>query len=381
MNHPTDSRLATFATALLEVPAHLVAATARTVLRREFGVGDAELYLADYRETTLVPAITPDATPLPVAGTAAGRAFTTRTAVTDGDTVYLPVLVRYNRLGVLGVSGADPGSHDLFATAAALLGHELVVADTATDRFRRVRRRQRLTLAAEMQWDLLPGRRIGDGRFELAGHLEPAYAVHGDNFDWSLDSDELTLTVTNGSGTGVGAAMLTGLTVHAMRNARRAGLALADQLALAGQAVWAEYGGKQHVATLALRLHLPSGRLAVADAGSPALYRLRGGDAERIELDAQLPLGMFDGVEYDLGQLALRQGDRLLVLSDGVLNAATTAGRYVDTELDRVLAEVARLSPADAVHLVLSRLVAFHASAELADDAVAVLLEWRGGQR
>ena len=48
-------------------------------------------------------------------------------------------------------------------------------------------RTQRLTLAAEMQWELLPGRSRIRPSFSLAGQLEPAYAVRGDSFDWADD--------------------------------------------------------------------------------------------------------------------------------------------------------------------------------------------------
>ena len=59
----------------------------------------------------------------------------------------------------------------------------LRAADTVTDRYRQVGRRSRLTMAAELQWELLPGRSLGDERFQVAGQLEPAYAVFGDHFD------------------------------------------------------------------------------------------------------------------------------------------------------------------------------------------------------
>ncbi len=52
----------------------------------------------------------------------------------------------------------------------------LRAADRDTDRYSAARRRARLTMAAELQWDLLPGRSLGDDRFLVAGQLEPAYA-------------------------------------------------------------------------------------------------------------------------------------------------------------------------------------------------------------
>ncbi len=134
--------------------------------------------------------------------------------------------VRGERLGILTVRLPQPLSTpgvalDL-AHAADLLGHEILVAERDTDLYQRARRTSRLTLAAEMQWQLLPARACTAAEFAIGAQLEPAYAIHGDNFDWAADADELTVAVTNGMGEGIQASLLTNLAVNALRNARRA---------------------------------------------------------------------------------------------------------------------------------------------------------------
>lgn len=112
--------------------------------------------------------------------------------------------VRGDRLGVLTAElppGIDLGP--LFPGLAQIceaLGHEILVAERDTDLYVLARRAVRLTLAAEMQWQLLPGRSCARPEFALAAHLEPAYAIFGDNYDWSVSEGRLTLTVTNGMG-------------------------------------------------------------------------------------------------------------------------------------------------------------------------------------
>ncbi|MEE3921906.1 hypothetical protein V2I01_37370 [Micromonospora sp. BRA006-A] len=98
-------------------------------------------------------------------------------------------------------------------------------------------------MAAEMQWDLLPGRSVRIGDALLAGQLEPAYTVGGDHFDWSVDGDRLTLTVLNGTGSGLAASMLTAMTVNAMRNARRSGGSLVEQAELASDTIYYQHRG------------------------------------------------------------------------------------------------------------------------------------------
>ena len=64
------------------------------------------------------------------------------------------------RTGVLAVRlpvGSTASQKDLEAVAASL-ARALRLADNVTDIYREARRRKRLTIAAELQWELLPGR-------------------------------------------------------------------------------------------------------------------------------------------------------------------------------------------------------------------------------
>jgi len=264
--------------------------------------------------------------------------------------------------------GADEQQLDALRTVADEVALALAVADRSTDRYRLARRRQRLTMAAEMQWDLLPGRALGGHNFLLAGQLEPAYSVSGDHFDWSLDGNRLTVTILNGDGSGIDATMLTVLAVTAMRNARRSGGNLVEQAEIASDTVYGLHGGEHSVATLLLELDLSTGHVTAIDAGSPQAFRMRGGQTTPVKLDHQLPLGMFAD-----------PGERLFVVSDGV-HAAAPRGR--DAFGDRALLSAlrgTRLQPAtEAVGSVMRGLHEFHADADLADDAVIVCLDWQG---
>ncbi|MFB9909169.1 PP2C family protein-serine/threonine phosphatase [Allokutzneria oryzae] len=368
---------------MVRAPAHSLGNVLGDILHTHYGVAEAEVYLADYRMSALEPILDRDGEGLPVTSSAAGTAFSQQRPVLDGEFHYLPISVRGDRLGVLRLrwrpgTAPDEATAAELAELAELSGQALIAAEVVTDRFRRARRTERLTLAAEMQWDLLPGRCLESAEFSLAGQLEPAYAVRGDNFDWSADDEHLTIAVTNGMGESVDAALLTSLAIHALRNARRAGVDLADQAALADQAIWAQYGGKQHVSTLLLRIELASGRLAVIDAGSPQIWRIRGEEVADVRLEPQLPLGMFDSTDYLEQHFDLLPGDRLVIVSDGVHEAAVGERRFGEEQLALTLAATRAVSPPEAVRAIMADLHEFGGEADLDDDAVAVCLDWRG---
>ncbi|MEU8502197.1 PP2C family protein-serine/threonine phosphatase [Streptomyces lavendulae] len=361
----------------------------RGVLARDHGAAGAELLMADYASARLQPVTVRPFTAGSVSAynSAEARAFGSQEPHVvpgeDGATVHLPVTVRGDRLGVLSVrfpSGVAVGA--LLAPlrdVADALAHEILVADRDTDFFLQARRARRLTLAAEMQWQLLPGRSCSRPEYDLGAQLEPAYAVFGDSFDWSASADHLTLTVNNGMGEGIDAALLTNLAVSALRNARRADLGLADQAALADQALYGQYQGRRHLAMLLLRFDLDTGEAEVIDAGSPRVWRLRGGVVEPIGLEAQLPLGMFEDTVYTCQSLRVLPGDRLFFLSDGVYDVLSPAGEpYGLHALTRAVMSTRLLPPSQVPRALLQELPGYRGGVDAADDAMVVCLDWHG---
>ncbi|MFI5491623.1 PP2C family protein-serine/threonine phosphatase [Actinoplanes sp. NPDC051859] len=351
-------------------------------LRRQYSAGRVEVLLGDLNLTALKPVLDLDG---PTGGVLAQRCFGSQRPVIDiaADTnrAYLPLSAWGERLGVLVVETPLPAGTSLteeLSGVADELAVALRAADVATDRYRRAQRRERLTMAAELQWELLPGRSLGDDRFLVAGQLQPAYAVFGDHYDWSLAGDRLTVTVLNGHGDGLEAALLTTVAVNAMRNARRAGANIVEQAELASDAVYARFGGAGHAATLLLQIDLVGGRVEAVDAGSPRAVIARDREIQPVTLEQQLPLGMFGETRYEIQRFTLEPADRLLVVSDGV-HAATPAGRspYGESALLTALRRT-RLQPAtEAVGTVMRNLREYHGGVEPEDDAVTVCLDWR----
>jgi hypothetical protein len=128
---------------------------------RALGAGETVLYLADYQQATLLPltgAGVPGRQELPIEGTLAGRAFRRVQAVdstADGrHHLWVPLLDGVERLGVAElVFPGQPSADDRRQVGAlvTLAAELLVVKDSYSDLFARLRRRKTLTLAAEIQ--------------------------------------------------------------------------------------------------------------------------------------------------------------------------------------------------------------------------------------
>jgi serine phosphatase RsbU (regulator of sigma subunit) len=364
----------------------------RDVLADMLRARDVDLLIVDYGLNVLGSVAggsrtVPGEVSLAVDGTVAGRAFVTQRLTTgsvdaDGVTVYVPVTVRADRRGVLRLRLPEVPSEEMrddLLRMGTALGYGLAAVERDTDLVEEAARPQRLTLAAEMQWQLLPGRGCAGPQFTVAGQLEPAYAVRGDNFDWSCTPDYLLLSVTEGMGEGATASMLTHLAVTALRNARRAGVELADQMSLADQAVYAHHRGRLYLETLLLQIGLADGHGWAVGASTPLLLRHRDDLVERVEVEPQLPLGMFEGTHYAAQRFNLRPDDRLFLLTDGVHAAHFPEQEpFGATKLTEIIRATRGRRPEDAVRELLRELRIHHDGNQLDDDAVVVCLDWHG---
>jgi serine phosphatase RsbU (regulator of sigma subunit) len=358
------------------------------------GVETCDLLLADYSETILEPVPgadgVADCARLDIDTSAGGRAYRHQRAVQITEAVrgheradttvhYLPVSMRTERLGVLVVAENGGTAEDFLLVldnVAQVLAYVLTGARRYTDRFESLRRRRDLGLAAEIQWELLPVLAYQLPRFSIAGALEPAYDIGGDTFDYAVSAQQLTVSITDAVGHGLRAAMMSSLAVSAMRNARRSGHAILDQALTANRHLHEQFPHSEFVTGLLLQLEVATGNGSIINAGHPPPLLLRDGTVSTVDVQPNFPLGLTPDTAYRLQPLALRPGDRLLLLTDGIDEAHDVGGPAFG--LDRVadlLRSHADLPPVEFVRL-LTRAVTDHRTGPLADDATAVCLDW-----
>jgi serine phosphatase RsbU (regulator of sigma subunit) len=318
-----------------------------------------------------------------MSGSPHGRALREQTIevrTDDGDVlVYAPVSSRGEAVGVLELRlGYQPDEHVIATVGAAAhaLAYVVIANRRFTDLFEWGQRSVPLSLEAEIQHRLLPGSYTCEGgQFTLAGWLEPAGDVGGDTFDFSVERDTLHISLTDAMGHTVDAALLATVLVGALRNARRAGVSLTEQ-AESAQAALSSYtdsaGG--FVTGQLVRVDLASRTARLVNAGHPPPIRIRGGVAEQVTLHADPPFGFPPIGRYEIQELTLEEGDRLVFLTDGLLerNASTV-------DVPSVLLAGRHLHPREAVQDVTHAIVEA-CGGKLSDDATVLCFDWHGGE-
>jgi serine phosphatase RsbU (regulator of sigma subunit) len=372
-----------------QMPPHMIAPLVAQEIAK-IGGRDVEVLLQDYDQMTLVPLPGERllvGAPQPIDGSFAGRAFQTDLTVEqpqgDGARLFVPLLDGTDRVGVLvfTLDAVDDDDRRLTRRLAGLVADMLVTKSMYTDRFFQARRRQPMSLSAEMQWQLLPPLMMTTPQVSVAGALEPAYDVAGDSFDYALNDDTLHLAMIDAMGHGLKAAVMATLAVGAYRHARRfeAGL---DGLYAAMDAAIAGQFASDHFATAQMaRLDVGSGEMQWVNAGHPAPLLLRGHRVvDTLDSPTTLPVG-FGGARPVITERTLEQGDRVLFFTDGLIEEHQHGGaQFGETRLRDLIERVGRdgRSVQETVRL-LSHALMLERGGVTSDDATLLLVEWRGG--
>ncbi|MGX5655930.1 PP2C family protein-serine/threonine phosphatase [Geodermatophilus nigrescens] len=387
MNRPLRSLLHASHLLSADLLAGLVADHARAL-----GADDLVIYLADYAQVTLLPLSgqgVPSRQELSIDGTLAGLAYRRlesmdSTSDAPAHRTWIPLLDGVERLGVVELvfpsAPATDVQEDLTALIA-LTAELIVVNDAYSDVFSRLRRRKVLSLAAEIQWDLLPPLTFGTERVVITGGLEPAYDIGGDTFDYAVNGDVADLMVLDAVGHGLPAAVLASVAVGAYRHARRSQLDLPDISRHVNDAISSQFGASQFATGVLARLDLASGRLRWINAGHPEPLILRGTAVIRPPAcPPSRPFGLQDAAP-ECCEFRLEPGDRLLLYTDGITEARSPQGDFFgEARLTGFLsAAAAGGDRAPETVRRLMRRVLLHQADQLQDDASLVMLEWRSG--
>lgn len=351
------------------------------------GAGAARLLVADYALATLqeLGRNGPIGDPQPIEGTLAGRVFADGSMHTSGErptVVLVPLVDGTERLGVLELEFATwpverAGALDEIARVLVLI---LTSKRRYTDVMLRTRRRRPLSIAAEMQWDLLPPLTCASAGISVSGILEPAYTIGGDSFDFALNEDGLGFAITDAVGHGTSSVLLSVTAITALRNARREGLGLEAAYLEAGAALVGHFGNSAFV-TGQVGEVAHDGELTWLNAGHPLPLLVRNRSyAGELVCPPSLPMGL-GGAVHAVATEQLQAGDRVLFYTDGVTENRDAEDRpfglprLADLLVRATLDEVPL---AETVRRLSSSVVRYNEA--LTDDATFMLIEYHGSE-
>jgi hypothetical protein len=157
--------------------------------------------------------------------------------------------------------------------------------------------------------------------YAIESIYRPAAQVGGDFFEvLSLEAGETLVVIGDVSGKGIGAAMIVSMLIGMLRTISRTRRDPAQILSeLNNRLFETKHGG--FVTCLAVRLD-PSGRVALANAGHLPPWL----NGAKIAVAGSLPLSVLAAAAPEQAAFAMQPGDRLTLITDGVVEARDAHG-------------------------------------------------------
>jgi len=195
-------------------------------------------------------------------------------------------------------------------------------------RFLRVQRDQEhasseLQAARSVQELLIPQEKLATPGFKVDSAYRPASEVGGDFFHVQMGDGGMLVVIGDVAGKGLKAAMSVSLLMGALRRTQE------QRPARILESLNQVLAGAESFTTCQAVWFASTGEMVVANAGHLPPYL----NSQEIALPAALPLGVLPSVtQFEEVRFYLHPGDRLLLLSDGVVEARQPSGELFGFE-------------------------------------------------
>jgi sigma-B regulation protein RsbU (phosphoserine phosphatase) len=268
----------------------------------------------------------------------------------------LPRLEPFGFAGFLGTLG--------FVAARSTLRRDQQLKDIQNE----------LEVARRIQLSILPGQFPDSATFRVAAQYVPMSSVAGDLYDYVIaDDHEAGFLIADVSGHGVPAALIASMVKLAAASQRAVASDPARFLSGMNSAL---LGNTQDQFVTAAYAHLnsESGELRYSAAAHPPLLLVRDNRVTQIEENG-LMLGVFGFASYSTAVYKLESGDRIVMYTDGILEASNAAGDFFGRQsLCDLLTSTRDLSPAMAADSVICAIQ--HWSGKQDDDLTLLICDY-----
>jgi sigma-B regulation protein RsbU (phosphoserine phosphatase) len=233
-----------------------------------------------------------------------------------------------------------------------------------------------LEVAKRIQLSILPAAFPNSSNFRVAARYVPMTTVAGDFYDFIVADDQQTgLLIADVSGHGIPAALIASM-VKVAATSQIVNAADPSRLLAGMNAILCGNTQNQFVTAAYVHLDSQSRELRYSAAGHPPMLMLRNGRVLEVEQNG-LILAAFDYATYSNATHRLEPGDRLLLYTDGIVEAASASGEFFGQEaLGALMRETAGIDPKDAADRIVSAVQQWAVSQD--DDLTVLVCDFAG---
>lgn len=252
-----------------------------------------------------------------------------------------------------------------------------VAAERSLERDKQLNALQKeLEIAKRIQSSILPDEFPASPHFKVAARYVPMTSVAGDFYDFLIVEDgKAGLLIADVSGHGVPAALIASM-VKLAATSQREHAAHPAKLLAGMNATLCGNTQSQFVTAAYVHLDAAAGELRYAAAAHPPMLLVRDGDVIAIEENG-IMLALFPSAAYTVTARELRKGDRIVLYTDGIVEAEDAQQEQFGSDrLQVLLKESVALSSDAAANLILDRVRSWSAAQD--DDLTLLVCDFAG---
>jgi sigma-B regulation protein RsbU (phosphoserine phosphatase) len=262
-----------------------------------------------------------------------------------------------------------------FAVFLGALG--LVAARQTVQRDRQLNEiSKELEVAREIQSSILPKEFPSSADLQVAARYLPMTSVAGDFYDYILpDAKHAGLLIADVSGHGVPAALIASM-VKVAAGSQYGSVANPSAFLAGMNAVLCGNTQGQFITAGYVYLDCEAKRFRYAGAGHPPMLLLRGKQVREVEENG-LILAAFNFAAYSEVEVSLQEGDRVVLYTDGLIEAADGMGEFFGQErLSQLLVSTGSLPASEAADKIIDSVRSWSRAQE--DDLTVIVCDFRG---
>jgi sigma-B regulation protein RsbU (phosphoserine phosphatase) len=237
---------------------------------------------------------------------------------------------------------------------------------------------EELNIARTIQTGLLPSELPTQGWFRAVGSSIASRQVGGDYFDVRrVTPDMYACVIVDVSGKGVSAALLAALLQGAFVFASEGEVRIDDVMSRVNRFLIERARGEKY-ATVVYCTVDRSGELRWSNAGHPKPVLVRANGELQLLESTGMPIGMLDVATYEVKTMQLQPGDKLVLFSDGLSEAANADGEFFDKKaLKEFLCAHAGIGCTELHAKLVEAVEDFSEVSEQEDDITMLVLEYQ----
>ncbi len=233
-----------------------------------------------------------------------------------------------------------------------------------------------LRIASNIQKNLLPEHDLISDKIAITGFSTPAMNVGGDFYNYIDKGNKIFAFLGDVSGKGIPAALLTTMAMIVIKTSINPESSTKEIVENINNTIALESLGENYLTLGFFEVDINNNKANIVNAGQEVLL-YKGANKEIIEFSSSnLPIGMFEGIEFSIDTIDFYSGDILITFSDGITDAINTDEESYGMErLRKIILENANSDVLTLKNRILEDVSRFSEGAAQFDDLTILLVK------